>query len=213
MIITDNADARFDVSIYYTDGRTPWHHTDVSAQVADRLEFAATMDPEVSQVHVAQRAADADQHADSENDEVIKLTADVVLFGDFLDEGRFVLLIEREWDPFKGCYALPGGHADRGEDTQDAAYRELTEETGLRIGPQLKLVNAYQTPGRDPRGRYVTFAYAGRMPHRVEPTAGDDAARAAWVPLDDVLSGAVSVAFDHAQVIRDALNVVPFYHS
>lgn len=145
-------------------------------------------------------------------DEVIKLTADAVLFGDFF-EGPHVLLIERGDEPFTGCWALPGGHANSGEDTEDAAYRELAEETGLRIGPQMKPVGAYQTPGRDPRGRYVTFAYVGRMGHRVEPTAGDDAARAAWVALGEVLTGSVPVAFDHLRIIRDALNVAEFYHS
>ena len=142
--------------------------------------------------------------------EEIRLTADVVLFGDF-DEGKHVLLIKRGWEPFKGSWALPGGHVDAGEDAKDAAYRELAEETGLRIGPQFKLVGAYQTPGRDPRGRYVTFAYAGRMPHRIEPTAGDDAVRAEWVRVADALAG--PLAFDHKQIIEDALRVQPFYQN
>ena len=140
--------------------------------------------------------------------EQIRLTADVVLFGEF--EGDvWVLLIERGWAPFKGSRALPGGHVDPDEATEDAAYRELTEETGLRIGPQLKLAGVYAAPGRDPRGRYVTFAYAGRMGRRVEPVAGDDAVRAEWVRLNDALNG--ELAFDHAQIIRDALAVTPLY--
>lgn len=212
MIITANAaGARFDVSVYYRDGRNPQHHTDVSAQTADSLEFAFNTDSGVSQVTVTQRETDADPHAISEHDEVIKLTADVALFGDF-NSGRYVLLIERGWPPFKGSYALPGGHVDRGETTEAAAHRELTEETGLRVG-SLTYSGAYAAPGRDPRGRYVTFAYAGRMWQRLEPAAGDDATRAEWVSLDDVLTGAVPVAFDHAQIIREALTVTPFYHS
>lgn len=142
--------------------------------------------------------------------EQIRLTADVVLFGEF-DGTAHVLLIERGRYPFEGCWALPGGHVDEGEDAEDAAYRELQEETGLRIGPQLRPVGAYQTPRRDPRGRYVTFAYSGRMGHRVEPTAGDDAAKAQWVRLDRVMSGDVPLAFDHAEILRDALKVQPLY--
>lgn len=137
--------------------------------------------------------------------ETARLTADVVLFGDFAG-ALHVLLIERGWDPYAGHWALPGGHVDEGEETEDAAHRELTEETGLRVG-HLTLVGAYSMVGRDPRGRYVTFAYAGWMPHRLEPTAADDATGAAWVPVDEVLSGRRPVAFDHAVIIRDAFNV------
>lgn len=137
--------------------------------------------------------------------ETARLTADVVLFGDF-DGALHVLLIERGWAPFEGCWALPGGHVDQGEDTEAAGHRELFEETGIRVG-HLALVGVYAAPGRDPRGRYATFAYVGRMPHRIDPVAGDDAKRAEWMPVDDVLSGRLPVAFDHAQIIRDAQSV------
>ena len=150
------------------------------------------------------------QPIEDEHPETIRLTADVVLFGEF-DGVAHVLLIERGDEPFKGCWAFPGGYADQGENTEDAAYRELQEETGIHIGPQLKRVGAYQAPGRDPRGRYVTFAYAGRLGHRVEPTAGDDAAKAQWARLDRVLSGEFLLAFDHAEILRDALKVQPLY--
>ena len=150
-----------------------------------------------------------DDEPAGETPEAIRLTADVVLFGEF-DGALWVLLIERGWDPFKGRWALPGGHVDLGEGTDDAAYRELTEETGISVGA-LVPVGAYGDVGRDPRGRYVTFAYAGRMAHRLEPTAGDDAARAEWVRLDRVFSGEILLAFDHLEIVRDALLAVPLY--
>lgn len=218
MIGTNNGNARFDVTINYRDGRDTVQHTNVTAEVADDLEYAFQTDSGVSVVTVRQispsnafeSVVPAAPHGD-EADEVIKLTADAVLFGDFTD-GPHILLIERGWAPYKGFWALPGGHVDRGEDTEDAALRELAEETGIRIGT-MTYVNAYASPGRDPRGRYVSFAYAWRMPHRIEPTPGDDAVRAVWVRVDDVLSGKVRVAFDHGQIIRDALKVAEFYHS
>lgn len=216
-MIGTNTNARFDVSIYYRDGRDMQQHTNVSAEVADDLEYAFNTDPGVSQVTVTQiEPANAFEsvvpvvHGDP-NDETVKLTADVVLFGDF-NSGRYVLLIERGYDPFKGSMALPGGHVDQGETTEAAAHRELTEETGLRVSP-LTYSGAYAAPGRDPRGRYVTFAYVGRTWQRNEPTAGDDATRAEWVLIDDVLNGTVPVAFDHAQIIREALNIAEFFHS
>lgn len=135
--------------------------------------------------------------------ENIRLAADVILLGDW-GGVLHVLLIERRWPPFEGCWALPGGHVDAGESTEDAAHRELIEETGIGVGC-LRYVGTYSNPGRDPRGRYVAVAYLGRLGHQVEPTAGDDAARAEWVPVDEVLSARRPVAFDHLRIIRDAL--------
>lgn len=133
------------------------------------------------------------------------LTVDVALFGDRGDE-LYVLLILRGWDPFAGCWALPGGHVDVGEDITVAAHRELGEETGLDVA-WLRSCGAYADPGRDPRGRYTTFVYTARVAGTPEPAAGDDAAEARWVLVDDVLSGRVKVAFDHLHLIREASRV------
>lgn len=137
--------------------------------------------------------------------ETARLTADVVLFGIDDDRQSHVLLIRRAWDPFAGCWALPGGHIDEGENTADAAARELREETGL-TAPQLTPVAVYAEPGRDPRGRYATFAYTARIPHLPTPRADDDAAEARWVPLTEALTG-LRLAFDHGRIIRDALRI------
>lgn len=137
--------------------------------------------------------------------ETARLTADVVLFGEE-DDQLYVLMIRRGWDPYAGHMALPGGHVDTGEDTEAAAHLELFEETGLRVG-HLEYVGVYAKPGRDPRGRYVDFAYTtllGRLP---EPTAGDDATAAEWVLVDEALASGTKLAFDHQQIIHDALRV------
>jgi 8-oxo-dGTP diphosphatase len=135
--------------------------------------------------------------------EIARLAADVVLFGESGGQVH-VLLIRRGWEPFKDHWALPGGHVDTGEDTAAAAARELVEETGLMAG-ELHLVAVYADPRRDPRGRYVTFAYTARSAHTPQPTAGDDAADATWLPVTDVLSGRYRLAFDHARLVDDAL--------
>lgn len=130
-----------------------------------------------------------------------RLTADVILTT-CIDGERHVLLIRRGWPPFAGMWALPGGHVDPGETAAAAAARELAEETGL-AATVLRPIGVYSAPGRDPRGRYVTFAYTAELPTPITPTAGDDAHEAAWVPIDHALAG--GLAFDHGQILADSI--------
>jgi 8-oxo-dGTP diphosphatase len=136
--------------------------------------------------------------------ETARLTADVVLLADH-DHVIHVLLIRRGWDPYKDHWALPGGHVDTGEDTEGAARRELEEETGLAGGREFHLVGVYAEPGRDPRGRYATFAYVTWTTGLPQPTAADDAAEARWMPVDELLAGDTPLAFDHRRIISDAM--------
>jgi 8-oxo-dGTP diphosphatase len=118
-----------------------------------------------------------------------------------------VLLIERGIEPFKGCQALPGGFLNNaGEDIYDAALRELREEASLD-GTQLHIeqLATYGAPDRDPRGRVVSVAYLAIAPGLPDPVAGTDASEASWTPVDQVLSGQVELAFDHLQIVEDAV--------
>lgn len=134
-------------------------------------------------------------------DEIIKLTADVVAVD---PTGRHVLLIERGDEPFTGCWALPGGHVDAGEDIPVAAIRELREEVGICLTvDDLHEVGTWGAPGRDPRGRYVTVAYLATVPTGTTITARTDARRAAWWPLDALPE---QIAFDHAAILRTLTN-------
>ena len=138
------------------------------------------------------------------------LTADCVIFA---RQGGVwkLLMIRRGGHPYLGCWALPGGFADEGETIDQAAARELEEETGLK-GLPMKMVGVYSAPGRDPRGWTVSVAYAARLPEgTLNATAGDDAAEARWIPLRFTEAGArpelpdgEPVAFDHAEIIADA---------
>ncbi|MEU4265606.1 NUDIX hydrolase [Streptomyces sp. NPDC025273] len=132
----------------------------------------------------------------TDTDEAIRYTADVVLFS-----AGHVLLIERGWDPFEGYWALPGGHVNVGETSVVAAARELEEEAGIAVPvADLRQVGAFDDPGRDPRGRYVSVAYTATLPAPVPPTAGDDARAARWWPLDAL----PHLAFDHADILTVA---------
>ncbi|MGA5424587.1 NUDIX domain-containing protein [Streptomyces lavendulocolor] len=132
----------------------------------------------------------------TETFETIRYTADVVCIRD-----GAVLLIERGWPPHKGQLALPGGHVDPGETSRAAAARELLEETSVRVdADDLDLIGIYDTPDRDPRGRYVTAAYLVTVPEATTAHAGDDAAAIRWMPLDHT----GSLAFDHGQIVAAA---------
>ncbi|WP_025273604.1 NUDIX hydrolase [Haloglycomyces albus] len=118
-----------------------------------------------------------------------------------------VLLVERGIEPFQGQHALPGGFLNNSkEDVYDAALRELQEEADLD-GSKLHIeqLGAYGKPDRDPRGRVLSVAYLTIAPGLPEPSAGTDAAAAAWIPVDDVLSHKVELAFDHRQILTDAV--------
>ncbi|WP_030667900.1 NUDIX hydrolase [Streptomyces rimosus] len=136
----------------------------------------------------------------SETFETVHYTADVVA----VTPDAHVLLIERGWPPYEGCWALPGGHVDAGEHSRQAAVRELAEETGLRVDPgHLRPVGTWAEPGRDPRGRYATDVYLARVPTATAVTAGDDARTARWWPLASL----PPLAFDHSDILAAALTV------
>lgn len=118
---------------------------------------------------------------------------------------REVLLVLRRFDPYSGVWALPGGFVDDRERLGDAVIRELAEETGIEWKGQLQQVAAYGDPGRDPRGWTVSVAWTADAGDRPLAAVGrDDAAEAAWHRLDDL----PSLAFDHADMIADALVVL-----
>ena len=113
-----------------------------------------------------------------------------------------VLLIERGADPYKGCWAFPGGFLNMDETTEECAIRELEEETGMKI-QELQQIGAYSKVDRDPRGRTITVAYLAVIDSPCEVTGQDDAAKAQWFPID-VLP---ELAFDHDEIMRDAIRL------
>ncbi|MBQ8713919.1 MAG: NUDIX hydrolase [Prevotella sp.] len=114
-----------------------------------------------------------------------------------------VLLIERGFEPFKGCWALPGGFMNMDETTEQCAIRELEEETGLRVN-DLQQIDTFSKVDRDPRGRTITVAYLIRIDEAVPVTGLDDAAKAAWFPLSTL----PPLAFDHADIMAKAIKMM-----
>ncbi|MBR0262513.1 MAG: NUDIX hydrolase [Prevotella sp.] len=113
-----------------------------------------------------------------------------------------VLLIQRGGEPFKGCWAFPGGFMNMDETTEQCAIRELEEETRLQVSNVI-LIGAYSKVDRDPRGRTISVAYLAIVDNSLEVTGQDDAAKAEWWPL----SALPQLAFDHEEIMQDAIAV------
>lgn len=127
------------------------------------------------------------------------VTVDCVVFG--LDDADLkVLLIERDREPFAGRWALPGGFVEPDETLEQAALRELAEETGVSK-LYLEQLYSFGDPGRDPRDRVITVAYYAlvrRLDHA--PRAASDARAVGWFPA----SRCPPLAFDHREIVAMA---------
>ncbi|MGM9680976.1 MAG: NUDIX domain-containing protein [Eubacteriales bacterium] len=165
------------------------------------------------------------------------LTADVLVFNKSGDKVS-LMLIRRGGHPYLGKFALPGGFVNPGETVEQAATRELAEETGTG-GLPMKLVGVYSAPGRDPRAWVVSCAYGVCTDCPLHPKAGDDASDVTLFELDysikdgictlklmngeQVLSAKVEygeggmpskvlesdgLAFDHGQIIADGIRAI-----
>jgi 8-oxo-dGTP diphosphatase len=135
------------------------------------------------------------------------VTVDVVIMA-MSDSRLHVLLVRRGVSPFEGMWAIPGGFKRPTETLDEAANRELAEETGVDRASLLTQFGAYGDPGRDPRMNVVTIAYLAVLREAGAVVAGTDAADAALIPVSEALNGKIELAFDHAQIVRDAIERV-----
>jgi 8-oxo-dGTP diphosphatase len=135
------------------------------------------------------------------------VTVDVVILT-MVDGKLQVLLVRRGVAPFEGMWAIPGGFKRPNETLDEAATRELAEETGVDGAALLNQFGAYGDPGRDPRMNVVTVAYLAVLRDLGDVVAGTDAAHAGLVPVADALDGRIDLAFDHARIVRDAVERV-----
>jgi len=129
------------------------------------------------------------------------VTVDAVVFSFFRNRPR-LLLVNRKMAPFKGRWALPGGFVEIDEELEDAAARELAEETGM-VDVPLEQMRTFGRCGRDPRGRQITVAFTGvaaKGQNKIK--AGDDAAGVRWFDIENLPS---DLAFDHDEIIAFAV--------
>ncbi len=131
----------------------------------------------------------------------IFVAVDAVVFGYSSAQGLSVLLIKRKNEPCKGCWALPGGFVRNGESLEDAIYRELHEETAVKIN-YLEQLYSFGLPTRDPRAQVVSVTYFALVrPDAFEIKANTDAQEAQWFALNNIKK----LAFDHHDILEVAL--------
>jgi 8-oxo-dGTP diphosphatase len=136
-----------------------------------------------------------------------------------IDGDLKVIVVRRGEHPFRGWWSLPGGFVrvgradDRGESVDEAAQREMEEETGLPRGAvYLEQLYTFGAPDRDPRTRVISVAYYALVRSDLAPvvTAGADAAEVDWVSVRSALAwpdstSETSLAFDHREILTVAL--------
>ena len=127
------------------------------------------------------------------------VTVDIIVFK--LGKIAEVLLIERKYPPFENTWAFPGGFVDENEALETAALRELEEETGLK-NIDLRQLQTFGDPGRDPRGHTISIVFLGLLKEDAEFKAGDDASKAKWFDIQNL----PDLAFDHKEIVEFALN-------
>jgi len=131
----------------------------------------------------------------------ISVAVDIVVFTIIKDNLK-VLLIRRKNDPFKHSYALPGGFVELDENLEQAAARELEEETNVK-GIFLKQLHAWGDVGRDPRGRVISVSFIALIDsEKFKLVSTSDAEVAAWLSVYEL----PKLAFDHKKVLDDALS-------
>lgn len=139
------------------------------------------------------------------------LTVDLVALFD-----SHILLVQRRYDPFAGCAALPGGYVEYGESAEQAAVREFREECGLTIPEHRIHPLPFRTnPGRDPRGWVISAPFRVNLTEQEFETAtgGDDAEDELLRPNMLWDRNFPELAFDHQEILMAALSVrnVMFY--
>jgi 8-oxo-dGTP diphosphatase len=127
------------------------------------------------------------------------VTVDVIIFT-LREDDLQVLLIKRQAPPFRGKWAIPGGFVRTHESLEDAARRELREETGV-TDVMIEQLYTFGDPRRDPRGRVITVAYFALVPAPLAVAGASDASEARWRSMYDL----PALAFDHAAILDYAL--------
>lgn len=148
------------------------------------------------------------------------VTVDMLIFTSDIKGQLELLLIKRKNPPYQDCWALPGGFVNMDESIEDAAKRELFEETSIK-GIHMEQLYTFGSVDRDPRTRVISVAYIAMVSKgRLQAVAGDDAAETAWFGVSKenekivftIGNGMINaivypeIAFDHEKIIKTAID-------
>jgi 8-oxo-dGTP diphosphatase len=129
------------------------------------------------------------------------ITVDAVVFS-YIEEKLHVLLIKRNFEPFMDKFALPGAFIKDKESAENAAFRMLEEETGLKIN-YIEQLRTYSEPNRDPRQRIVSIAYFALINSKEQTLKiTKHAKEVEWIEIKEAYKK--DLAFDHKYILRDA---------
>jgi ADP-ribose pyrophosphatase YjhB (NUDIX family) len=121
-----------------------------------------------------------------------------------IEENSRILLVRRKYEPFKDHLEPPGGFVDEREKVEDAAIREVREETSLDI-ELVDILGVYSDPKRDPRGHTVSTVFIAKVIRNnnseLKAVAKDDAAEIKWLSIDSVDDE--KLGFDHRHILSD----------
>lgn len=150
----------------------------------------------------ATQTAEAKEHQyDASKYERPSVTVDVVMMSLRHHDLQVLLVKRRSW-PFEGMWAIPGGFINMNESLEEAAKRELQEETGVQ-DVYLEQLYTFGAPGRDPRTRVITVVYFALLDaDRLQVKAADDAANVGWFSVYQL----PSLAFDHDKILQYTLD-------
>ena len=114
-----------------------------------------------------------------------------------------ILLVKRRKEPFKDYLVLPGGFVNEGERVEDAAKREVKEETSLDI-ELIDILGVYSEPKRDPRGHIMSTVFIAKISQnndKMDAKAQDDSAAIEWIDIEKTDN--TRLGFDHTKIIAD----------
>ena len=120
-----------------------------------------------------------------------------------IDNESKVLFVKRNKEPFVGKMVFPGGFMKKGETAEDAAKREVKEETSLDIELN-DILGVYSDPTRDPRGHIMSTVFIGTLSPNSnikEPVSGDGVTSTKWISLDNFEQE--DFGFDHKKILKD----------
>lgn len=139
------------------------------------------------------------------------VTVDILIFR-LVNDSVDILLIKRKKSPYKEFWAFPGGFVNINESLEDAAKRELLEETNVK-NVYLEQLYTFGDVERDPRMRVISVSYMALLNEndieKFNEKAGDDAKELQWFNINELLNGiednSIKLAFDHEKIFKLAI--------